>query len=126
MRMFLLTTLALIAFAATSWSQRTATRPLPQAQEFLPNQPSNVPTSRSGDEYRIGRDDLIEITVFEVPDLGASGRVSASGIVSLPLIGTVVAAGSVVTRDLPPGVLAGGVPARVLRSLAPPCAGPPA
>ncbi len=31
--------------------------------------------------------------------------------------GTVVAAGSVVTRDLPPGVLAGGMPARVIRSL---------
>lgn len=31
---------------------------------------------------------------------------------------TVVAAGSVVTRDLPPGVLAAGVPARVIRSLA--------
>jgi acetyltransferase-like isoleucine patch superfamily enzyme len=30
---------------------------------------------------------------------------------------TVVAAGSVVTRDLPPGVLAAGVPARVIRSL---------
>lgn len=31
--------------------------------------------------------------------------------------GSVVAAGSVVTSDLPPGVLAGGVPARVLRPL---------
>lgn len=32
--------------------------------------------------------------------------------------GTVVAAGSVVTHDLPPGVLAAGVPARVIRPLA--------
>jgi hypothetical protein len=31
--------------------------------------------------------------------------------------GTVVAAGSVVTRDLPPGVLAGGMPATVIRPL---------
>lgn len=33
--------------------------------------------------------------------------------------GTVVAAGSVVTRDLPPNVLAAGVPARIIRSLSP-------
>jgi acetyltransferase-like isoleucine patch superfamily enzyme len=31
--------------------------------------------------------------------------------------GTIVAAGSVVTKDLPPFVLAGGVPARIIRSL---------
>lgn len=33
--------------------------------------------------------------------------------------GTIVGAGSVVTKDLPPGVLAGGVPAKIIRSLTP-------
>lgn len=32
--------------------------------------------------------------------------------------GTIIAAGSVVTHDLPPGILAAGVPARAIRSLA--------
>ncbi len=31
--------------------------------------------------------------------------------------GSVVAAGSVVTKDIPPGVLAGGNPARVIKNL---------
>lgn len=33
--------------------------------------------------------------------------------------GSVIASGSVVTRDVPPGVLAGGVPAKVLKAIAP-------
>ena len=37
--------------------------------------------------------------------------------------GTIVAAGSVVTKDLPPMVLAGGSPAKVIRSLEPKEAG---
>ena len=31
--------------------------------------------------------------------------------------GTIVATGSVVTRSLPPGVLAGGIPAKVIKPL---------
>ena len=32
--------------------------------------------------------------------------------------GSIIAAGSVVTKDIPSGVLAGGVPAKVLRQIA--------
>jgi polysaccharide export outer membrane protein len=72
--------------------QPRATAPV-AAEEFLPNRPANVPTSSTGEEYRIGSDDLIEVSVFEVPNLAATVRVSATGIVSLPLIGTIEATG---------------------------------
>ncbi len=48
----------------------------------------NSATARavSGD-YRIGPDDLLEISVYGAPDLGGTVRVSADGSISLPLIG---------------------------------------
>lgn len=44
-------------------------------------------------EYRIGPEDLIEISVFEAPELNRAVRVSAGGEISLPLLGAVQAAG---------------------------------
>ena len=51
------------------------------------------PQPNAGQDYRIGRDDLIEITVFEVPELGVTTRVSASGVLTLPLAGAINATG---------------------------------
>jgi len=66
--------------------------PLPQ-EDFITNRPSNSPTSLAGQEYQIGRDDLIEVSVFEVPELGGTTRVTAGGTISLPLLGPLDAAG---------------------------------
>jgi polysaccharide biosynthesis/export protein len=44
-------------------------------------------------EYRLGPEDLLEIQVFGVEELSRTVRVNARGNVSLPLIGSVVAAG---------------------------------
>lgn len=44
-------------------------------------------------EYRIGPEDVLRVTVFEAPELNRSLRVSASGEISMPLLGTVKAAG---------------------------------
>lgn len=52
---------------------------------------NDLPQTRQ--EYRIGPEDLIEVSVFEVPELSRTVRVSASGEISLPLIGAVRAAG---------------------------------
>jgi polysaccharide export outer membrane protein len=45
--------------------------------------------SRSRSDYKIGAEDLLEISVFDVAELSRSVRVSASGEVSLPLLGAV-------------------------------------
>jgi polysaccharide export outer membrane protein len=63
------------------------------AQRQPPLPVTSSPTSLAGEEYQIGRDDLVEITVFEAQDLGATSRVSASGMLTLPLIGPVKAEG---------------------------------
>jgi len=44
-------------------------------------------------QYRIGPEDLILITVFEVPELTRDVRVSANGEISMPLLGAVKASG---------------------------------
>jgi polysaccharide export outer membrane protein len=40
-------------------------------------------------EYKIGAKDLLEITVFEFPELSQTVRVSEDGTISLPLLGSV-------------------------------------
>jgi polysaccharide biosynthesis/export protein len=66
--------------------------PVPQ-DDFTANKPSNTPTSLAGEEYLIGKDDLIEVSVFEVPELSTTSRVAASGMMSLPLVGSIEVVG---------------------------------
>jgi len=49
-------------------------------------------------EYRIGDQDLLEISVFQIEDLNRTVRVNSSGQLSLPLIGTVSAGGLTVSE----------------------------
>lgn len=44
-------------------------------------------------DYQIGTEDLLDISVFEVPELSRTVRVSASGEISLPLVGSLKVAG---------------------------------
>jgi len=46
-----------------------------------------------GADYRIGPNDLLEIDVFGVADLKRTVRVNATGLVSLPLIGSIALSG---------------------------------
>lgn len=66
------------------------------AELSLPDLP--VPAADQGRDYRIGPHDLIDVSVFGVPDLARTARVDAQGRISLPLAGTVVAAGRTVQQ----------------------------
>jgi len=50
-------------------------------------------SSQPSGDYRIGPLDVLDISVFQVPDLTKTVQVSANGIIRLPLIGEVKAAG---------------------------------
>jgi polysaccharide export outer membrane protein len=62
--------------------------PRPAAEGLLP-----APSAVSDEDYRIGPGDLLRVDVFQVPELSRQVRVNSRGEVSLPLIGTVRAAG---------------------------------
>jgi polysaccharide export outer membrane protein len=49
-------------------------------------------------EYLIGADDLLQISVFQLPDLNTTARVSGEGYISLPLLGKLKAAGLTVSQ----------------------------
>lgn len=51
------------------------------------------PLALTVDDYHIGPSDLLEISVFQVPELSRTVRVNSLGALSLPLIGQVQAGG---------------------------------
>ena len=55
--------------------------------------PRPVPGTSALEEYRIGPSDLLELTVFQVPELTRVVRVNAQGVFTLPLLGLVRAGG---------------------------------
>ena len=81
--------LCALVLATSAWGQVPA---VSSEEGFLRTLPSELPTSGEA-EYRVGTDDLLEITVFEIPELAATTRVTASGAITLPLVGQVEAGG---------------------------------
>ncbi len=64
-----------------------------EAKQALPATPAGpaIPTSNS--DYIIGPEDVLAIDVFEMPELSRTVRVGTDGTISLPLLGSVKAAG---------------------------------
>jgi len=68
---------------------RLEARPL---EESLPPQVA-LTLADSRTDYRIGRQDLLEIKVFDVEELNQTVRVSDDGSISMPLLGRLVVSG---------------------------------
>lgn len=93
---------SLPAWGHAAPGQNPAPTTVLEPQVVPPSQPlANDVTTASGDnlhrnadaEYRLGPGDLIEVSVFGVKDFRHTVRISASGVVQLPLIDTANAAG---------------------------------
>jgi len=84
----------LLAWAGAAFAQEHSALAAPAAPT-APAAPVAVPGTPTAniDDYRLGMHDLIEISVFQVPELSRTVRVNAAGKISLPMIGTVVAGG---------------------------------
>lgn len=84
--------LLVFAGSTVSWAQEPISPIAPLAKPSAVA-PKTVPATAEMDEYRIGAQDLIEISVFQVQEFSRSVRVNAQGMISLPLLGLVRAGG---------------------------------
>lgn len=69
---------------------QSATTRVADSSNRLPS--TSAPTS-GGSAYRIGPPDVLEISVFKVPELSKSVQVADGGTINLPLVGEIPAAG---------------------------------
>lgn len=99
-RFALLLALALLAGCATSTSNsvRSGSAKAVTATTELgaPDSTSATGAYTGASEYRVGAQDLLEISVFQVNELNRTVRVNSNGQISLPLVGMVVAGGKTV------------------------------
>jgi len=68
-----------------------------EAQETAPEQKPAVAEVRAMTEYIIGEDDILQISVWQNPDLNQEAIVRPDGKISFPLIGDVQASGLSIT-----------------------------
>ena len=95
----LLLSVALVACGtSTSQSVRSGTSKAVTATDELgePDTRADSGAYTGTSEYRVGPQDLLEISVFQVNDLNRTVRVNSNGQISLPLIGVVQAGGNTV------------------------------
>jgi polysaccharide export outer membrane protein len=116
-----ITTAVLLAFmAVTSWAQSTSPDTDKDNNKSDSAAPASVPTSsqppssQTSPSYVIGPDDTVHVSVWKESDLTATLPVRPDGMISLPLLNDVQAAG------LTPMQLAASITAKLKKYLADP------
>src|SRR3546814_8872116 len=96
----LIALLAMLLFLAGCASGGAAYNPEFTDNVALPPPDTTTATGayEGGSDYRIGAQDLLEVSVFGIDELSRSVRVNSNGQVSLPLIGGVMAGDRQSTR----------------------------
>lgn len=93
-----------VAFPVTTASTSPGPSSLNSAESSSPESEAFTAVSTPGNTaYKIGPQDVLDISVFKVPELSKSVQVADSGTVNLPLVGEIPAAGKTaqeVERDL--------------------------
>jgi len=92
-----LLTAMLCVFAAPMFSQtppspsqpQPSPPPLQAAATATPVAPASVAPVPNNQDYRLGAGDAIGVQVYQSPDLSIDARVSESGVISYPLVGSV-------------------------------------
>lgn len=82
----------LVACASGSKNARSAM----QTELPAPDTTTAIGAYEGGTDYRIGAQDLLEISVFGVEELNRAARVNSNGQISLPLVGGVMAGGKTI------------------------------
>ena len=94
LRTFLILVLATLLGACASTSASRSNPNLSQGAALpAPDTTSATGAYEGGTDYRIGAQDLLEISVFGIDELSRTVRVNSNGQISLPLIGGVMAGG---------------------------------
>lgn len=95
---FLLLLAASLALALPAGCATTSSHARLAQNEALPAPDTTTASGayEGGTDYRIGAQDLLEISVFGIDELSRTVRVNSNGQVSLPLIGGVMAGGKTI------------------------------
>lgn len=93
-RVLQVTSAMLLAVMLLGCASGGGTRPVTSGQPLpVPDTTNAAGAYEGASDYRLGAQDLIEVSVFGVQELSKTVRVNSNGQISLPLVGAVMAGG---------------------------------